>query len=341
MHLEIDKLGPRSDKCLFIGYPKESKGYYFYLSEEQKLFIRLRAIFLEKEFLSEGTIASKIELNEVQQQEEPVHTQTTIESDLIRSNPEPIVQPSRRSGRVLHPPDRYYGYLVQDGDPVELDENNEDPITYMDAMQRFDSELWLEAMKSEMESIEINHVWTLVDIPEGIKPIGCKWIFKRKRGTDGKVETYKAHLVAKGYRQHYGIDYDETFSPVAMLKSIRIMLALAAHFDYEIWQMDVRTAFLNRELKEEVYMIQPEGFTSIDESKVCKLQRSIYGLKQASQSWNMRFDKCIKLYGFVRNGEEPCIYKRVNSFVVVFLVLYVDDILLIGNDITALQGIKV
>ena len=122
-----------------------------------------------------------------------------------------------------------------------------------------------------------------------------------------KVETYKARLVAKGYRQRYGIDYDETFSPVAMLKSIRIMLALAAHFDYEIWQMDVRTAFLNGELEEEVYMIQPEGFTSIDESKVCKLQRSIYGLKQASQSWNMRFDKCIKSYGFVRNGEEPCI----------------------------------
>ena len=135
-----------------------------------------------------------------------------------------------------------------------------------------------------MKSIEINHVWTLVDIPEGIKPIGCKWIFKRKRGTYGKVGTYKARLVAKGYRQRYGIDYDETFSPVAMLKFIQIMLALAAHFDYEIWQMDVRTAFLNREMEEEVYMIQPKGFTSIDESKVCKLQRSIYGLKQASQS---------------------------------------------------------
>ena len=153
--------------------------------------------------------------------------------DLIRSNPKPILQPLRRSDRVPHLLNRYYGYLVQDGDPVELDENNEDLITYMDAMQRSDSELWLEAMKSEMESMEINHVWTLVDIPEGIKPIGCKWIFKRKRGADRKVETYKARLVAKGCRQHYGIDYDETFSPVAMLKSIRIMLALAAYFDYE------------------------------------------------------------------------------------------------------------
>ena len=187
MHLETDKLGHRSDKCLFVGYPKESKGYFFYLPEEQKVFVRLRATFLEKEFLSEGTVTSKIELDEVLQAEEPEHTQTAIEPDLIRSNPEPIMQPLRRSDRVSHPPDRYYGYLIQDGDPVELDVNNEDPITYMDAMQRSDSELWLGAMTSEMESMEINHVWTLVDAPEGIKPIGCKWIFKRKRGADGKV----------------------------------------------------------------------------------------------------------------------------------------------------------
>ena len=112
MHLETDKLGQRSDKCLFVGYPKESKGYYFYLPEEQKLFIRLRAIFLEKEFLSEGTIASKIELSEVQQEEEPVHTQIAIEPNLIRSNLEPIMQSSRRFDRVPHPSNRYYGYLV-------------------------------------------------------------------------------------------------------------------------------------------------------------------------------------------------------------------------------------
>ena len=139
-------------------------------------------------------------------------------------------------------------------------------------------------MKSEMKSMKVNNVWALVDPPEGVKPIGCKWIFKKKRGADGRVETYKARLVAKGYRQRYGIDYDEIFSPMTMLKSIRIMLAIAVYLDYEIWQMDVKTAFLNGKLEEEVYMIQPEGFTSPDESKVCKLQRSIYGLKQAFRS---------------------------------------------------------
>ena len=122
----------------------------------------------------------------------------------------------------------------------------------------------------------------------------------RKRGTDGKVETYKTHLVAKGHRQHYGIDYDETFSPVIMLKSIQIMLAIAAHLDNKIWQMDVKTAFLNGELEKEVCMIQPEGFTSTDELKVCKLKRSIYGLKQVFRSWNMHFDKVIKHMGSLR-----------------------------------------
>ena len=101
--------------------------------------------------------------------------------------------------------------------------------------------------------------------------------------------------------------------------------------------MDVRTTFLNGELEEEVYMMQPERLTSIDESKVCRLHKSIHGLKQASQNWNKHFDKCIKTYGFIKNGEEPCVYKWANGSIVVFLMLYVDDILLIGNDIPALQ----
>ena len=132
-----------------------------------------------------------------------------------------------------------------------------DPQTYEEAIMSIDSGKWQKAMNSEIDSMYSNKIWNLVDAPEGIVPIGCKWIFKKKIGVDGKVETYKARLVAKGYRQRQGIDYDETFSPVAMLKSIRILLAIATHYDYEIWQMDVKTAFLNGNLEEEVYMMQP------------------------------------------------------------------------------------
>ena len=146
-------------------------------------------------------------------------------------------------------------------------------------------------MKAEMESMYSNQVWTLVDLPANIKPIGCKWVYKRKRGPDGRVETFKARLVAKGYTQKEDIDYEETFSLVAMLKSIRILLSIAAHLDYEIWQMDVKTAFLNGHLEEDIYMMQPDGFmVNNQEQRVCKLQKSIYGLKQASRTWNIHFD---------------------------------------------------
>ena len=126
-----------------------------------------------------------------------------------------------------------------------------------------------------------------------------------------------------------------------MLKSIRILLSIAAALDYEIWQMDVKTAFLNGHLEECIYMIQPEGFVvKGQERKVCKLLRSIYGLKQASRSWNQRFDQAIKTFGFEQNVDEPCVYKRIKDEKVVFLILYVDDILLIGSGVGNLSSVK-
>ena len=147
--------------------------------------------------------------------------------------------------------------------------------------------------------------------------------------------------MAKSYIQKEGIDYEETFSPVAMLKSIRILLAVAASLDYEIWQMDVKATFLNGSLEEDIYMQQPEGFIAREqEHMACKLQRSIYRLKQASRTWNIRFDQAITLYGFEKSPDEPCVYKRIQGTKVVFLILYVDDILLIGNDIEVLSSVK-
>ena len=192
-----------------------------------------------------------------------------------------------------------------------------------------------------MNSMKDNQVWNLVDLPDGVKAIKCKWIFKRKIDLDEYVHIHKARLVAKGFRHIHGVDYDETFSPVMMLKSIWIILAIATYFNYEIWQMDVKTTFLNGNINEEVYMIQPEGFVNpANAGKVCKLRKSIYGLKQASRSWNLCFDEVVKEFGFIKNEEEPCLYKKASGSALVFLVLYVDDILLIGNDIPLLESTK-
>src|SRR5262249_5767852 len=292
-----------------------------------------------KEFLLKRDSGSKVELDEVQEPQMEVDKSTDAEPTTHSDELGLDTQAPRRSTRIRTPPVRY-GFLIDEVNHVHLVEHDE-PDSYEEVLKSSESELWLKAMKSEMDSMEENQVWTLVDPPEGIKPIGCKWVFKKKTDMDGNVITYKACLVAKGYRQRQGIDFDETFSPVAMLKSIRILIAIAAHYDYEIWQMDVKTAYLNGNLIEEVYMTQLEGFTSSDSNKVCKLQRSIYGLKQASRSWNIRFDETIKEFGFSQNPDEPCVYKRASGSAIVFLILYVEDILLMGNDVSVLQSVKI
>ncbi|KAL4353743.1 hypothetical protein GQ457_06G011750 [Hibiscus cannabinus] len=201
-----------------------------------------------------------IELKEVQQQQvrEPEVEETP---QILEENSTDLeTQPLRRSTRERHEPERY-GFLVMTHGNVILVDQDE-PKTYQEAVANPDSEKCLEAMRSEMDSISENQVWTLVEPPEGMKPIGCKWVFKKKTDMDGNVQTYKGRLVAKGFQQIHNVDYDETFSPVAMFKSIRILLAVAAFHDYEIWQMDVKTAFLNGKLEEDVKLLEAGIFVS-------------------------------------------------------------------------------
>ncbi|KAK8698021.1 hypothetical protein V6N13_114153 [Hibiscus sabdariffa] len=257
-HQMSTKLEPKSEKCTFVGYPKETKGYYFY--NENKVFVARTGVFLEKEFLTNSGKGRNIELKEVQQQQEIEPEVKEISQD-VEENPTDLeTQPLRRSSRERHEPERYGFLVTTHGDVILVDQD--EPKTYQEAVASPESEKWLEAMRSEMDSMSDNQVWTLVEPPEGIKPIGCKWVFKKKTDMDGNVQTYKGRLVAKGFRKIHGVDYDETFSPVAMFKSIRILLAVAAFHDYEIWQMDVKTAFLNGKLEEDVYMTQPEGFVT-------------------------------------------------------------------------------
>jgi hypothetical protein len=330
-----------------IGYPKETIGYTFYHRSEGKVFIAKNGSFLEKEFLSKEVSGRKVELDEVivppldssTPQKEisvtPPQTGEEANDDDHEASDQVTTEP-RRSTRTRSTPDWYKNPVLE----VMLLDSGE-PSNYEEAMVGPDSEKWLEAMKSEIGSIYENKVWTLVDLPDERRAIENKWIFKKKTDADGNVTVYKAQLFAKGYHQVHGIDYDETFSPVAMLKSVRIIFAIAAFYDYEIWQMDIKTAFLNGFLKEELYMMQPEGFVDPKgANKVCKLQRSIYGLVQASRSWNTCFDEVIKAFRFIQTYGEACIYKKVSGSFVAFLILYVDGILLMGNDIEFLESIK-
>ncbi|KAH9753635.1 hypothetical protein KPL71_015142 [Citrus sinensis] len=345
---KADKMDSRSEVCMFVGYPKGTRGGLFYSPQDRKVIVSTHFTSLEEDYMNNFKPKSKVILEELSgdqvdaQLSMPITEQEEQQQpdDQHRINPEqPSLLEPRRSGRVTRLPARYM--LLGETYTAISDEHVQDPTSYNEALIDRDVEFWKKAMNQEMESMYSNQVWELVEAPNGVKPIGCKWIYKRKRGVDGRVETFKARLVAKGFTQKKGIDYEETFSPVAMLKSIRILLSIAAVLDYEIWQMDVKTAFLNGHLEENIYMQQPDGFIQKGQQHmVCKLQRSIYGLKQASRSWNIRFDQAIKSFGFIQNIDEPCVDKKIQEKSVAFLILYVDDILLIGNDIGVLTTIK-
>ncbi|GKB39869.1 retrotransposon protein, putative, ty1-copia subclass [Tanacetum coccineum] len=158
---------------------------------------------------------------------------------------------------------------------------------------------------------------------------------------DAIVHTFKARLVAKGFTQTYRVNYEETFSRVSNIRAIMILIAITAYYDYEIWKIDFKTAILNGHLSKEVYMEQPKGFVNPRfPNRVCKLKRSIYGLKQASRQWNKRFDDEIKKFCFTQNRDEPCVYLKASRSNVTFLILYVDDILIMRNNIPILQYVK-
>ena len=184
-------------------------------------------------------------------------------------------------------------------------------------------------------------MWILVDLLDGCRPIRCKWVFKTKRNTKGQAERYKVRLVVKGYSQREVINFKETFSLVSTKYSLRIIMAIVAHFDIELHQMDVRITFLNGDLVEDVYMSQLIGFEKVGKDHmVCKLQKSIYGLKKASRQWYLKFNEVVTANGFKENIVDQCIYMKVSGSKYIFLVLYVDNILLAANDTNLLIETK-
>ena len=299
------KLDPRTTSRFFIGYPPVSKGFRFYCpGHHTRIVESLNAKFLEDHIDSSSSQSSKslstqsfidliifpimqerittipvqgegLELGYVAPESAVVNENTPETSELEPIQPMPL----RRSQRERRPtlPDDYVVYSGEvDYDIGEVI----DHVTFLDVVHSPQYDKWNIAMKEEMLSMANNGVCDLVEMPENFKPIGCKWVFKTKKDVKGKIKRFKSILVAKGYTQKEGVDYTETFSPVSSKDSFRIIMALTKHFNLELHQMDVKTVFLNGDLYEEVYMQQPEGFV-VDgkEDMVCRLKKSIYGLK--------------------------------------------------------------
>ena len=312
------KLEPKSVECIFLGLSETSKAYRFYDPKTHKLIKSRDAIFCEEEKNIEEPIL-----------ETPINLE---ESDSDSDNKEDP-PPPRRSTRIRKPPVRF----ADSG--LLLEEIEEEPETYEEAIESKYKENWEEAMQREMEAIDENHTWTLEPLPKNRQAIGSKWVFKMKRDSQGNVERFKARIVAKGYAQVEGIDYFETFAPVAKISSIRTLLALANIKEWIVHQMDVVSAFLNGDLLEEVYMTQPKGFIK-GKNLVCKLHKSLYGLKQASRAWYQKIDSFLLNKGLKRVESDHSIYTQIHSNEVLIITIYVDDLLLVGSNLCLINDFK-
>ena len=194
-------------------------------------------------------------------------------------------------------------------------------------------------MNDELVALDKTQTWELVPLPEGKNLVGCKWVYKVKTHSDGSLERHKARLVAKGFSQEYGIDYEETFAPVAKMTTIRTLISVAAVRQWPLFQLDVKNAFLNGYLSEEVYMRPPPGL-ACSSGLVCRLRRALYGLKQSPRAWYERFQDAVLLIGFQPSMHDSALFIRRTSHGLVLLLLYVDDMIITGSDSDAISEVK-
>ena len=212
-----------------------------------------------------------------------------------------------------------------------------EPASYVQAIKDI---RWKEAMMKEIEALEANGTWTVEDLPQGKRALGSKWVYKIKYNSDGSVERYKARLVILGNNQIEGIDYNETFAPVAKMVTVRTFLSVAAAKGWELHQMDVHNAFLHGDLEEEVYMKMPPGFSTQQPGKVCRLRKSLYGLRQAPRCWFSKLTTALKRYGFLQSQSDYSLFTLNRDKIHLSILVYVDDLVLAGNNGVAIQKFK-
>jgi hypothetical protein len=246
-----------------------------------------------------------------------------------------VRQLRERTSRIK--PEKYTSFVK----PVESLRANVEPRRYNEAVTGPNSIEWKVAIKSEIDSLLGKGVWKIVDRPYGKKTVRSKWIFKIKYHADGTLDKYKARLVALGNTQVLGRDCFETYSPVANLSTFRLLYGIAVKLNWKIEQMDIKTAYLNGHLEEEVYMEIPEGFEQHgSKNKVCKLERSLYGLRQSGRSWNTELDRRLKKQGLRRSGKDPCVYYQNTNEGLIIVVVYVDDLVLIAETSDGMEKLK-
>ncbi|RVW25208.1 Retrovirus-related Pol polyprotein from transposon TNT 1-94 [Vitis vinifera] len=352
-----DKLSAKAMKCLFLGYSRLQKGYRCYSLETHRYFISADVTFFEDSpFFS--TTSESLPVSEVYHRRPRVVAPLPFPEAPADSLPIPSASPApalpspndlpiavrkgTRSTRNPHPIYNFLSYhrlsspysaFVSAISSVSLPKSTHEALSHPG---------WRQAMVDEMAALHSNGTWDLVVLPSGKSTVGCRWVYAVKVGPDGQVDRLKARLVAKGYTQVYGSDYGDTFSPVAKIASVRLLLSMAAMCSWPLYQLDIKNAFLHGDLAEEVYMEQPPGFVAQGESGlVCRLRRSLYGLKQSPRAWFSRFSSVVQEFGMLRSTADHSVFYHHNSLgQCIYLVVYVDDIVITGSDQDGIQKLK-
>lgn len=368
------KFDEKSRQLLFVGYNSQSTGYRLYDPLHDSICLSRDVVFQE-ESTSEGADST----SSLGDAADSFPSSTPLTPDIIDAPPdlseesiplgddvdvpdEPLPPPVprwarqtiqdsgvdlptlakgtpsgvRRSTRLQShaaPDVMYTNYslmarVLKSRDPIHLGEALAQPV-------------WRKAMEIELQAIHQNDTWELVPRPQHKKVIGVKWVYKTKYLRDGSLDKHKARLVVKGYAQRPGLDFDDTFAPTARVTTIRTVLAVAGKQRWPIYQMDVKSAFLNGDVKEEIYVEQPPGFfTSKTKDMVYRLKKALYGLKQAPRVWNEKIDMFFCKIGFSRSKADPQLYVYLEKPLVAIIVLYVDDLIITGNHVTFLESTK-
>ncbi|CAJ2639186.1 unnamed protein product [Trifolium pratense] len=374
--VERNKLSPRSTICVFLGYGDGQKGYRCYDPTNKKLYVSRHVVFLEHipffSLSSDTHTPSKSELTNI----DPFGVDNDMSSDCNFENcrdgtsatpdtyaplvpsatqqppttvvptalplpPPPPTPPPRRypsrDRKSTQLPDFVYSiYSDSFASFLTSVHSLSEPSSYKEAIL---DPLWQKAMDEELAALHKTNTWDIVPLPPGKRAIGSRWVYKIKTKSDGSVERYKARLVAKGFSQQYGMDYEETFAPVAKMTTIRTLIAVASIRQWDISQMDVKNAFLNGDLQEEVYMVPPSG-VSHNQGEVCKLKKALYGLKQAPRAWYEKFSTVIRSLGFRSSDHDSALFVRTTSHGRIILSLYVDDMIITGDDIDGICELK-
>ncbi|KAK2370871.1 putative mitochondrial protein [Trifolium repens] len=350
------KLDDKSEQLILVGYDATG-AYKMYNPKNQKIIISRDVIVDEKsqwKWESSNKKHVEVQLDDIEhnvtvQQNEDHNNHDAGNAQQIEMNTssEEDEEAVRRSTRIRFPSVRLINHEIatdnavnDDGDLVHLAFlAGTEPVDWHEAIS--DSH-WKEAMNEEINSIEKNKTWRLVELPPQKKPVSVKWIFKIKRNPDGSILKHKARLVARGFLQQQGIDYNEVYAPVARMETIRLVITIASSMNWSLFHMDVKSAFFNGPLEEEVYVNQPPGFeVESQKNKVYKLQMALYGLKQAPKAWNKRIDNFLHSEGFVKCSVEFGVYMKGNDISnAVLICLYVDDLLITGSNHACIEKFK-